>query len=115
MTIQEAIALLHKDLQGRVGEEQYIPDIIEAERVAIRSLEAWDDVKKQIASVKHNLKSENIDYLTGYICALSSVEGMTAIAEKGSKKYWDIVLKDEAVATGEWSDSNGGKMYRERR
>lgn len=38
-------------------------------------------LKDQIYIVKHNLKSENSDYLTGYICALSAVEGMIAEVE----------------------------------
>lgn len=33
---------------------------------------------KQIAEWKKNLKSENQDYLTGYMCGLSVVEGMIA-------------------------------------
>ena len=30
----------------------------------------------------------------------------------GMENEVDAVIKDEAVATGEWSDSNGGKIYR---
>lgn len=33
-------------------------------------------LKAQIAEFKRCVKSDNSDYLTGYICALSSVEGM---------------------------------------
>ena len=33
---------------------------------------------KQIAEWKKHIKSENQDYLTGYICGLSVVEGMIA-------------------------------------
>ena len=32
----------------------------------------------EIASFKRCVKSENSDYLTGYLCALSVVEGMIA-------------------------------------
>lgn len=32
----------------------------------------------EIAKFKRHLKSENSDYLTGYLCALSAVEGMIA-------------------------------------
>ena len=37
-----------------------------------------EPLKKQIADFKRAVKSENSDYLTGYISALSAVEGMTA-------------------------------------
>lgn len=32
----------------------------------------------EISSVKKNMKSDNGDYLTGYISALSTIEGMIA-------------------------------------
>lgn len=37
-----------------------------------------DELKKQIAKVKKCFTSENSDYMTGYISALSVVEGMIA-------------------------------------
>ena len=37
-----------------------------------------DALKNQIAKVKKCFRSENSDYMTGYISALSSVEGMIA-------------------------------------
>ena len=37
-----------------------------------------EELKKQIAKVKRCFTSENSDYKTGYICALSVVEGMIA-------------------------------------
>lgn len=37
-----------------------------------------DELKKQIAKVKKCFTSENSDYVTGYISALSVVEGMIA-------------------------------------
>ena len=37
-----------------------------------------DALKKQIAKVKRCFRSENQDYATGYISALSVVEGMIA-------------------------------------
>ena len=37
-----------------------------------------DELKKQIAKVKKCFSSENQDYATGYISALSVVEGMIA-------------------------------------
>ena len=37
-----------------------------------------EPLKRQIADFKRAVKSENSDYLTGYISALSAVEGMIA-------------------------------------
>ena len=37
-----------------------------------------EPLKKEIADFKRTVKSDNSDYLTGYICALSAVEGMIA-------------------------------------
>lgn len=34
------------------------------------------NLQKQIAHIKRNIKSDNSDYLTGYISALSVVEGI---------------------------------------
>lgn len=40
------------------------------------------DLKAQIRFIKRNVISENNDYLTGYVCALSCVEGMIAKFEE---------------------------------
>ena len=40
-----------------------------------------DALKKQIAKVKRCFHSENSDYMTGYISALSMVEGLIAYLE----------------------------------
>lgn len=45
-----------------------------------------DALKKQIAKVKKCFTSENSDYMTGYISALSVVEGMIAYLECGERK-----------------------------
>lgn len=37
-----------------------------------------EPLKKEIADFKRTVKCDNSDYLTGYICALSAVEGMIA-------------------------------------
>lgn len=37
-----------------------------------------EPLKKEIADFKRTVKCDNSDYLTGYICALSVVEGMIA-------------------------------------
>lgn len=42
-------------------------------------------MQEQISSIKRNVKSENSDYLTGYISALSAVEGMIAEMDGGAK------------------------------
>lgn len=44
-----------------------------------------DALKKQIAKVKKCFRSENQDYATGYISALSVVEGMIAYLECGER------------------------------
>lgn len=41
-------------------------------------LSALDDLRKQITDFKRCVKSYNSDYLTGYLSALSVVEGMIA-------------------------------------
>lgn len=38
--------------------------------------DVFKDLREQIASIKRSVKSENSDYLSGYLCALSAVEGM---------------------------------------
>lgn len=48
-----------------------------------------EPLKKQIADFKRAVKSENSDYLTGYISALSTVEGM--IAEQPSADVVEVV------------------------
>ena len=79
MTIQDAIETIKYDLT----EKYAYTEIGEALNIAIRILESLGSLKKQIADVKRSIKSENCDYLTGYICALSAVEGMIAEIELG--------------------------------
>lgn len=55
-------------------------------------------IKEQIAHVKRNVKSENSDYLIGYISALSAVEGMIA-----SLPATDV----EPVKHGHWYNRGG--------
>lgn len=47
--------------------------------------ERLESIKKQIADFKRCVESENSDYLTGYISALSAVEGMIAEVENDHK------------------------------
>ena len=57
------------------------------------------ELKKQIADVKKAIRSPNSDYLTGYMCALSVVEGIIA----------SLPTADVAeVKHGEWRDNNNG-------
>ena len=44
-----------------------------------------DKLKNQIAKVKKCFTSENSDYKTGYISAISVVEGMIAYLESGER------------------------------
>ncbi len=49
--------------------------------VQLPPIQPADNLQKladEIASFKRRVKSENSDYLTGYLCALSVVEGMIA-------------------------------------
>ena len=41
-----------------------------------------ETLKKNIADFKWNIHCENTDYMTGYLCALSAVEGMIAEVEE---------------------------------
>ena len=58
--------------------------------------EAMRSLSLQIKSIKQNMTSENSDYLTGYLCALSVVEGM--IAE----------VRPEAITVLDYLKSKGG-------
>lgn len=44
-----------------------------------------DELKKHIAKAKKCFRSENSDYKTGYIYALSVVEGMIAYLSDGER------------------------------
>ena len=49
-----------------------------------KNRDVLEKVSEEIALAKRNIKSENREYLTGYLAALSGVEGM--IAEVRNKK-----------------------------
>ena len=53
----------------------------EALDMAIEALKGYDWLKDEITDVKERIYSESRDYLTGYLCALSLVEGMIAEME----------------------------------
>lgn len=57
--------------------------ILELERAKLKDVEL---LKKQIADFKRTVKSENSDYLMGYISALSAVEGMIAVLPTAGDK-----------------------------
>ena len=65
----------------KIGEGQYICKADEAFLMAKQSLEAWDKLKEAIIELKQNQNSENTDYATGYMSALSTVEGVIAEME----------------------------------
>lgn len=48
------------------------------EQPTIQPVNNLQKLADKIASFKRCVKSENSDYLTGYLCALSVVEGMIA-------------------------------------
>lgn len=48
------------------------------QRQAEEQMISADALRKQIAKVKRCFRSENSDYMTGYISALSVVEGLIA-------------------------------------
>lgn len=56
----------------------------EALLIAEKSIKMLRSLKDQIFLLKRAVKSENSDYLTGYMCALSAVEGMIAEVENES-------------------------------
>ena len=89
MTAQEAIAAI-KMATAEV-EWEYPMEYAAAFDEAVKALELVDSLKAQIRSAKLNLKSENVDYLTGCLSALSAVEGM--IAEKENEQNDDEELK----------------------
>ena len=49
-----------------------------AGRIGANRVKAWDKLKEEIRRLKMNQHSENGDYLTGYMSALSTVEGIMA-------------------------------------
>ena len=60
--------------------------------------EAIQSLRWQIRNLKRSVKSENSEYLTGYLCALSAVEGM--IAE----------VRPEAITVLDYLKSKGGQQ-----
>ena len=67
-----------------MSEPEYIARISYGKRDFFRRAEmadrliSADALMKEIAKVKKHIQSENSDYLTGYVCALSGVEGQIA-------------------------------------
>ena len=48
--------------------------------VAMKRVKDWERLKERIKESKR-IKVENLDYFTGYICALSNLEGIMAEME----------------------------------
>ena len=71
----------------RVLKRMLTPDLTadeyKAVKKAIASIEGWERLKKEVYMLKRNQSSENQDYRTGFISALSNVEGVIAILEGG--------------------------------
>lgn len=63
----------------------YLRQLAEWLRELKERREAITKLSEQLSSVKRSVKSENSDYLTGYISALSAVEGMIAEMDGGAK------------------------------
>ena len=86
MTGKEAALILDPDTSREyiIDNGLTIRDVDKACRIATEALAMVDALKKQIKDRKKSVKSGNSDYLTGYLCALSAVEGM--IAESEDKK-----------------------------
>lgn len=90
-----------------------------------------EPLKKEIADFKRTVKCDNSDYLTGYICALSAVEGMIAeqpvadvqpvshaeweevVTHNGCTPDYDCVCsncKESGLPTYKYCPSCGSKM-----
>lgn len=80
MTRKEAIEILNdKDIFSvPFG---YNGGLKEATDMAVDALGKLEKIDIQIKDIKRNLVCSNNDYLTGYLCALSAVEGMIAGTE----------------------------------
>lgn len=66
--------------------EKYLNRVIDEikQLPPIRPTDNLQKLADEIASFKRHVKSDNSDYLTGYLCALSVVEGMIAdMRQKG--------------------------------
>lgn len=52
----------------------------------LKELKGYRSIKDQIYFAKRNIQSENSDFLTGYLSALSAVEGMIAEVENAESE-----------------------------
>ena len=62
-------------------EWEYSMNISAALDVAMKRCKDWERLKDKIKAYKNFGKVQNIDYCTGYICALSNIEGFIAEME----------------------------------
>ena len=63
-------------LRYRLGREYLVEEIKK-----LPSAQPLEKLKEKLAELKRAICSENRDYLTGYLCALSVMEGMIAEVE----------------------------------
>jgi len=80
MDKQEVLDLLSQ-LQADVEWEQSIA-FAAALDVAMKRVKDWERLKEKIKESKRWINVENLDYYTGYVCALSNLEGLMAEMEK---------------------------------
>lgn len=67
MTNKEAIETLKRTIA-------YESEFAEAKALAIEALEAWDKVKEEIEVYKSSLYTDNFDFYSGNMSALSAIE-----------------------------------------
>lgn len=79
METQEVLDLLAQ-LQADVEWEQSIA-FAAALDVAMKRVKDWERLKADIKWLKQSMNSSNKDYASGFICALSNVEGHMAEME----------------------------------
>ena len=85
MTIQEAENYLINKLWSLEYQKNPESETTIALNMAIMCLEAWDILQTEIRKLKVNQECENQDYYTGFMSALSIVEGIMAIYELSLK------------------------------
>lgn len=68
-------------------EWEYSMDIAASLDVAMKRVKDWDLIKLKITEAKQTVsRSPNRDYKTGYICAMSYIEGLMAEMENEDDK-----------------------------
>lgn len=70
-----------KKILKRMLTSNLTADEYKAVKSAIVAMENWERLKNEVHRLKRNQSSENQDYRTGFISALSNVEGLMAVIE----------------------------------